>query len=233
MPPRLCGPSIEIHVGSLERPSDATTHTTDTWTLPVALISKYSPFLRAACTRDFKERQERLIELPEDDPKTFALFVEWMYYGSYNVAVSAASSDTERTVNMDLQCWVLGDKLLCIDFKNYAMRQIYREHTALFAAKAVTVQSVKYVCENTSEESKLMQFNCDFVVTHFTNPMRLKGSTEEWDELMLEHAGLRRFWLKSLRTVHQARPSMKAENEYLDVEPLSDTFEKLKFGTTK
>jgi hypothetical protein len=148
----------------------------------------------------------------------FALFVEWMYYGAYSISTALALNDADQSVNMDLQCWVLGDKLLCIEFKNYAMHRIYQRYTGGFGICVITTHEVEYVCTRTSFESKLMQFFCAVVVTHFADSTRLKGTTEVWDQLVLEHADLRKFLLERFRTVPDARQHVRAEEEYMDVE---------------
>jgi hypothetical protein len=79
----LRSPGTELNVGTATSVHDSTE---DSWSLPKRLISHYSPFLAAACVRDFKERHENRIQLPDEDPVVFALFVEWMYYGGYTIA---------------------------------------------------------------------------------------------------------------------------------------------------
>jgi hypothetical protein len=239
----LRGPGIEIFVGSSAIPSDsletsagspdtlsgssetpsdspaASYHMSETWTLPVALISHFSPILRAACTRDFKERQERLIKLPEDNPDAFALFVEWLYYGDYSISPALSLTKTPHSINIDLQCWVLGDKLLCTDFKNYAMRRIYQRYTrVVFGLGVMTTYEVDYVCANTAAGSNLMKFFCAFVGEHFAVERRLEGTVEMWDQLILEHADLRRFLLERFRMGIVGERGVKAEEEYMDVE---------------
>src|SRR5690242_4776380 len=68
----LIVPAIEVYVGaatSIGGSADSFV----TWSLPKRLISYHSPFLAAACDRDFKERHENLIKLPDDNPIVFAL----------------------------------------------------------------------------------------------------------------------------------------------------------------
>ncbi|KAF1842095.1 uncharacterized protein K460DRAFT_178797 [Cucurbitaria berberidis CBS 394.84] len=229
----LRGASIEISVGLssclCSRPESCDCN--ESWFLPKALISQYSPFLRAACTRDFKERDQNLIELPEDDPAAFALFVEWMYYGEYTVLASSStlSESLHNDTNMNAKCWVLGDKLLCTEFKNYAMGRLYMQHTARSTGRVVATYNVQYVCEHSATTSKLRQFYLDYVVEHFADPTRLKGTTEEWDELLIHHKDLRMLVFQSFKTAPDQRRFVQSEMNYMDQdELLSNTLDRLR-----
>jgi hypothetical protein len=197
--------------------SSAHTSTHGVWCLPRRLISHFSPFLKAAHERDFKERQESRIELPEDDARVFDLFVQWMYYGKY--ATTSAFAQSQRpgdSISAHARCWTLGDKLLCTDFKNYAMGHLHHQHTTAFFRKPVTTQDVNYACENSVADSNLRKFYFAFVIEHFNNPDRLQGSTEEWDDLWLAHADLRLFLLQNLRMAVEERATVGNDTDYFD-----------------
>ncbi|KAF3029607.1 hypothetical protein E8E12_000865 [Didymella heteroderae] len=157
----LIGPAIEIRVGtatSARGPVDSCV----SWSLPKRLISHHSPFLAAACDRDFKERRENLIELPDDDPTVFALFVEWLYYGAYAIEpLSLPSNAGNDGVSVDAECWVLGDKLLCSNFKSYAMRRLYKQHTAKIFSRSITTDDVQFACDHSAQDSKLRELYSD------------------------------------------------------------------------
>jgi hypothetical protein len=200
--------------------------------LPTALISHHSAFLKAACSRDFKEKEENRITLPNDKAAVFGLFIEWMYYGDYNTSQSTPLlSDANKSVDLNIGCWILGDKLLSSAFKNYAMYRLYKLYTSDITWKPVTTHDVQYVCENTAVESKLRHFFLAFVVESFAHPTRLKGTTEEWDELLLDHSDARSFLLRSFRMSPKKRKFVKAESEYMDKdEPLHDAFGSMRIG---
>jgi len=67
------------------------------------------------------------IRLPEADPAAFDLSVEWTYYRGYTVKPTSTKSET--TINIHAKCCVLGDKLDCSGFMNYAMNCLYSQHT--------------------------------------------------------------------------------------------------------
>ncbi|KAI8937142.1 hypothetical protein NX059_006356 [Plenodomus lindquistii] len=182
----LRGPGMQVRVGAASADDN-------TWCLPVALISHYSPFLKAACTREFKEKEEGCIHLPADDPEVFTCFVQWMYYGGSASSASSSPMQDENTTTTHAKSWILADKLLCEEFKDHAMKR-------LRTRQSMTPQEVLYVCENTEPGSELRNFFMAFVLDHFADPGRLEGSAEEWDEVLMEHADLRVLVLQSFRT---------------------------------
>jgi hypothetical protein len=220
---RLHGPGIEVHVSTTTLPHDLTRPVTCSfWTLPRALISHHSPFLEAACSRDFKERRENRIELPEDDPTVFGLFVEWMYYGDYAIApLSSFPAGSTKSTNVNAKCWVLGDKLLCTDFKNHAMSRLYAQHTAVAFNRAVTTSDVQYACNNSANPSKLRELYVALVAMHFDSPDRTGGTAEEWDSLVVEHSDLRSSLLQSFRSNAKDRTFLKSKEHYLERSPIS------------
>ncbi|KAK2123946.1 hypothetical protein NOF04DRAFT_1373359 [Fusarium oxysporum II5] len=84
---------------------------------------------------------EAHINLPDDDPAVFGLFVEWLYYGTYNDFTSPSSS------NIHARCWGLGHKLLCNEFKNYAMGRLYKQHMEFSMACEDVECHLKYLKE--------------------------------------------------------------------------------------
>ncbi|CAI6338195.1 unnamed protein product [Periconia digitata] len=231
------GPEIEIIVGGIPtaQQTTATTTTTNsthdnTWSLPKKLISHFSPFLKAACSGEFKERAEGRIELPEDDVRIFGLFVQWMYDGYYTLTLpNPEATVLHENVSIHAQCWILGDKLLSSEFKNYAMGRLYASHVAAYiGGPAVTTDEVGYVCENTTPNSKLRSFYFDFLSVYFQVETRLVGSIEEWDEFVLEHSDVRLHLLRNFRDPFKRRVNMQGEDEYMEnVDGLESTFQKM------
>ncbi|KAI8402344.1 hypothetical protein FOFC_17652 [Fusarium oxysporum] len=91
------------------------------WSLPIALISRHSLYMEAMSPGSgiFPKAH---INLPDDDPAVFGLFVEWLYNGTYTDFISPSSS------NIHARCWGLSDELLCNEFKNYVMGRLYKQH---------------------------------------------------------------------------------------------------------
>ncbi|KAI9146755.1 hypothetical protein HJFPF1_13493 [Paramyrothecium foliicola] len=190
----------------------------NTWSLPRALISFHSPFLRAASSRYFEERVENRIKLPEDNSVAFSLFVEWMYYGSYS------RSTMSTHLNLDAICWVLGDKLLCAGFKNYAMGRLYARHVPKTLSKGLTSLEVRYARENSAVNSKLRSFHEDFLVENFGNAHRLVGDLEEWDVLLDHYKDIRTVLLRSFRTASTGQKQVRDVDHYLEPHHKAQSF---------
>jgi hypothetical protein len=189
------------------------------WSFPIALLSYHSAFLKAACTRDFKEREDNCIKLPTDDSAIFSLFVEWMIYGRYITPTATGSA------NPNAEAWVLGDKLMAPAFKDYAMSKLYLWHSTskLFnptIVAPVAAKDVAYACAHTTLGSTLRQFYLDFAATYFSDPDRVSSPIEDWDEVILEHEDARIFFLHALRAVPGQRKFLKDVGEYMEKDAL-------------
>ncbi|KAG5804299.1 hypothetical protein H9Q74_011234 [Fusarium xylarioides] len=195
----LRGPSTCISVGSTDEARAA-----NTWSLPVALISRHSPYLKTmSSSSGFFPKSH--INLPDDDAVAFGLFVEWLYYGTYDDFQLPSSS------NIHARCWILGDKLLCNEFKNHAMGRLYKQHMEF----SVTCQDVEFVFANTSAASKLRQFYVDFVKQNFSDPTKLRGPVGNWDAILQRDADLRISLLLSIRQ-DPLLSHLKYLRDYLD-----------------
>ncbi|KAH7066088.1 hypothetical protein BKA63DRAFT_453637 [Paraphoma chrysanthemicola] len=213
----LRGAAIEIRVGTAvcSCAESAACLCSNAWSLPKALISYHSPFLKAACQRDFQEKQENRIALPDDDPTVFGLFVEWMYYGSYTAPRPILFVGD---ANVDVKCWILGDKLLSVDFKNHAMKRIFNEHHGFFTSRTVSTEDMQFVLENTGPKSKLRLFYIHYMIANWVSPERLKGTNQEWDELLLDHGDARMALFESFRSVSSRQSMIKNETHYLETD---------------
>jgi hypothetical protein len=182
--------------------------------------------LKTACSWNIQECHEERINLPEDDPTVFGLFVEWMYYGSYDTPSPTAGS------NIDARCCVLGDKLLCNEFTNYAMRRLYEQHAATAFGRSVTCDDVQYACDNAPLGSRLRQFYVDFVIEHFANPGRLHGTIGDWDAFLQRHSDIRVLLLEKFRQNFPRRTYIRDVDDYLQlIQP--DSKQALRLGKGK
>ncbi|KAL8907957.1 MAG: hypothetical protein Q9207_001103 [Kuettlingeria erythrocarpa] len=110
-------PPVTVKVGSGPTPQY--------WSLPQALLAHVSPFFRAILSGPWAESQSRSVELEEDYPRAFRLFVHWIFTW---IAQPAGQFPTQISDDFDamdgLRAWVLGDKLGCVLFQDYAMATI-------------------------------------------------------------------------------------------------------------
>lgn len=102
---------------------------------------------------------ERTIELPEDDPEIFAVYVHWLYDGTLPV-FGVDESTTENTEYMILlKAHCLGDKLLNTGFQNTILSAIEKaEFPDCYVETTLpTVAVITYAYENTNEHSVLQK----------------------------------------------------------------------------
>ena len=105
--------AIEITVG----PKDEEV----SWILPKDLLTHDSDFFKAALNGTFAEANSRSISMPEDNPKAFRLFFQWLYFRDITLY------DAEEW----LEAWVLGDKIGNIAFRDCAMTKLINHHELL------------------------------------------------------------------------------------------------------
>ncbi|KAG7406116.1 hypothetical protein Forpe1208_v014079 [Fusarium oxysporum f. sp. rapae] len=206
----LQGSGVEIQVGT-KTPSSSWNETKSfkTWCLPINLVSHYSPYLKEICCLNLQESNKR-IRLQYYQPDVFGLFVEWMYYGSYE------SSSSVLISNADAKCWALGDKLRSTEFQNYSMRLLYEQHTRPMFGRPMTCDDVQYVWGNTSPGSKLRNFYMNFVVEHFGSPAKLLGSSTDWDTLLQSQSEIRIPLLDKFRKSTFSPSRVGSIDEYLE-----------------
>ncbi|EYB31005.1 hypothetical protein FG05_02340 [Fusarium graminearum] len=197
----LSGKGVEICVG--KTPSED-----ETWSLPVNLVSHHSAYFKAACLWNVNEQ----INLLGHDLAVFALFIEWMYNGSYD------ASAFPRNPSMHAKCWVLGDFILCREFKNYAMGRLFDEHVATAFGIPVAYEDVQYVCNSASSDSKLKLFYTDSVTDQFGDIYRLRGFMADWEEFLEDHPKTRSALLRKLRYGPPKKPHVKSVTKYLEPE---------------
>ncbi|KAF2500821.1 hypothetical protein BU16DRAFT_523571 [Lophium mytilinum] len=193
----LTSPTVEVRVGRDPH--------TRRWYLPEDLLCQTSAFFRAACKGAFKEAQERLISLPEDEPEIFELFIQWLfskgYYFTPEPLEDLPAETTEGGSKLgihkprtNIRAWVLGDKLGVVGFKNYAMDQIGVNHaprhvnnrsasTHLYKIRA---DDILYVCQNTAPDSKLFNYLLVMVSVGWNDAKNFTCQTTETFEALQE-----------------------------------------------
>ncbi|KAL1622851.1 hypothetical protein SLS54_004871 [Diplodia seriata] len=82
------------------------------------ILCSCSPFFRKACNGNWKEAREHRVELPEDTPEYFDVYVQWLYSGQLLLKHEVEENDYQ-VVDWDLflGVYLLGNKLLDRKFK--------------------------------------------------------------------------------------------------------------------
>lgn len=190
------------------------------WFLPVELISQHSAVLDNACRRNCKEHNYRGVHLPNDEPLIFGLFVDWMHRGSYDVSPSERRTSTNGgpLISADIKAWMLGDKLRCNGFKNFAMARLHAEYSrwAAIRSLAATPAEIRYVCEHTGEDSKLRACVLDFIGGFVQDSCKLAGDEAEWTALFRSYAPVRSVAAAHLLGTPGPKRSVKGAEEYME-----------------
>ncbi|KAL6711224.1 hypothetical protein ACN47E_005755 [Coniothyrium glycines] len=221
----LTGPGVKIVVGTALAFPHCTTNTTS-WSLPQALVSNHSKLLAEVCSRPLHKETEARIVLPEHDPWTFSLFVEWMYLGTMK-GQSRIPKVHVPDVASDIKAWILGNKLHAFKFQNFCMRLIYRKRIDEPLKRMTWPQSVEYVCDNAVTGSKIREFFVDYVAMHFSDRSRLGGTTEKWDKVLEKHPELRLRLFHRLRADDYEQDIVKPVESYLITEQEAEAIEAL------
>lgn len=69
------------------------------------LLSYHSSFFKAATTGTWDEAKTSIVNLPEDDPKIFGIFQDWVYGEELEL-----DPDQAADIALILAIWVFGDK---------------------------------------------------------------------------------------------------------------------------
>ncbi|RDW92785.1 BTB/POZ domain-containing protein [Aspergillus mulundensis] len=130
-------------------------------------------FFDKALDGPWKESARRIIELPADDPRIFAMYVRWLYFGS--LAVLKGNVEAEEGENQFtnlVNAYILGDKLLCGDFQNAAIKEFVKRMKFFDPHNDV----VKHIYAHTRPDASLRRLVVDVFIMNGT-----KGWLEDWN----------------------------------------------------
>lgn len=136
-----------------------------------------SSFFKAAFTSDFKEGSERTMTLPEDDEAVFDLFVEWLYYGSYQLpSLPAGIFGKASELSMQpVQLFVLADKYDVPQLKNLILLKIF---LAFKESKCgtITKETFAYAFQHTPQKSSIRKLFADWLANY---PVLIERETSQ------------------------------------------------------
>lgn len=83
-----------------------------------SIIRNSSKFFDAALKKEWKEGQERTINLPEIRPEVFNVYLNWLVTGKLHVHdQSEVTPEHRQTKTRLVEAYLLGDKILDVDYK--------------------------------------------------------------------------------------------------------------------
>ncbi|KAF2102654.1 hypothetical protein NA57DRAFT_27179, partial [Rhizodiscina lignyota] len=120
------------------------------------LIRARSAFFEKALSRDWKEAQKKLVELPETDVPQFTLYERWLYTSTiYSRSEDGLGVSEGRLL---IESYFLGDMLQDADFKDAVIDAIIN---VLIKDKIYATFWGKDIYENTPPESPLRKLTVD------------------------------------------------------------------------
>ncbi|KAL8864393.1 MAG: hypothetical protein Q9198_009892 [Flavoplaca austrocitrina] len=150
---------VTVRVGSGEE--------VKSWAVHKGLLTHHSPFFAAALNGFFKESTSNVVELIEDSPEAFNLFVYWLYTG--DLTPGKLTSDVKRFARIACLAWALGDKLQCPVFQDRAMLQLLAFHKHAWLME----DAIRLIYNVSPSGSKLRSFAADIVCYHQLGDQRL------------------------------------------------------------
>ncbi|KAK3707249.1 hypothetical protein LTR37_012250 [Vermiconidia calcicola] len=126
-----------------------------------ATICRNSPFFEAACSREWKEGQDRVVRLPEVEVQAFDVYVHWAYTGEIDMSLMPEPKGTRRPPSyLDLgKIWCLAHYLQNDQLCNSVIDRILVKLNG--TSRGVRGSSMQWVLDNTSTDSGLQRLLLD------------------------------------------------------------------------
>ena len=187
---RLQGPSIEITVGTGDEQA--------CWSIPVALATKHSEYLRNTVCSHLNETLNPIkIALADREAAIFRIFVQWMYFTSIPSQRGLNRLSTGDVVSPSFLLWTLGDFLKADAFKNKIMSRLYSAYSLDCFRNSLdftelSCAEVDYCWKHTAPNSKLRTFLIDTLSHHITfgDYIDINLENSDWYKLFFKHPTL-------------------------------------------
>ncbi|MCJ1283878.1 hypothetical protein MMC26_003209 [Xylographa opegraphella] len=127
----------------------------------MGLLCSVSPYFKAALEGDFKEAQEQVIELTEDDSEIIEYFQFWLYTQSI-LDEDETMSHIEWEILVGL--YVLGDSRLIVTLQNHVMDLLLRNIT--YDRELPEFETIYGIYEKTCPASLLRRFIVEASARH-------------------------------------------------------------------
>ncbi|KAL1865163.1 hypothetical protein Daus18300_007289 [Diaporthe australafricana] len=137
-------------------------HQKKRWSVHENLLSNKSEFFRASFRGGFRESKDGVLELPEDDPRVFELFVGWAYAQPINdlntsrMRILSRPDDRKITIRDYIGLHAFGEKYMMERLQNEVANAIY-DYYQSSPNKEPLSKDVEFVYNNTLAESKMRE----------------------------------------------------------------------------
>ena len=122
--------------------------------------------------------------MPDDDPKVFRHWVQWMYVGRISFKISRV----EDINNVLVKAWILGDKLGCPIFQDIVMLELLACHSPHAGNGLIEPSTLRTAYEGSAPGSMLRKWAIDFFLFETRNKVCGKVSAEQRNKLWFSEA---------------------------------------------
>ncbi len=138
------------------------------FTLPKSLACYHSPVLKRTFEGYFKEAHEARLELPEDDPDTFAMLAQWIYQERLTSIENLSSEQAEKSFQDRLTLYYLAARYCMAKLQNDIIRQLASLYVVISKNKPISAETIIDVYKATDDGSPLRLLVCDAAATYFS-----------------------------------------------------------------
>lgn len=142
-----------------------------------------SPFFEAALKNDWREAQEGIVRLPEDDAEAFEDFVRYLYQGKVTLDIAP---EEFNSFSPAFEAYILLDKLGATRIKNQLITELIREQLLKRSAPSCPTVQIAY---RTQEGSAIRRLAVDSYVWK-ADPSYVKETNNRKWLLMVPEFGL-------------------------------------------
>lgn len=189
------------------------------WILPEALLCNHVEFFKSAFQSGFRESQDKVLELPEDDPMAFQLVLNDIlgYRDQEDSDIEIEHLDGYAIQLVYCKAYVLADKIgrpdisarMCSSFISCMLvLSVFQPAPP----RCVSPFAVKFAYQNTSEQTELRR-SLTVVAVRILEKMVCATAKmfEEWNESASSHPGFLSDIMRYFRTIGSA-PHQVPEN---------------------
>lgn len=147
-------------------------------------LANASDFFANALERDWDKDQQRALELPEQDPATFNIYLNWLFCRRISLSSAEHEDVCSKSIGRIILAYALGDALLDSDFKDAVSDALILECTTLQDDQywVPHLEDRKILYWSTRRGSKLRSILVHMVALHDVEVI----SDEEPHELLLD-----------------------------------------------
>jgi hypothetical protein len=143
----------------------------------------YSPVFEAAFNSEFYEGQTQTYRIFDTPESAVCLLVHWLYTQKVDLAQIEDSQVNMSASDLLICLWILADKLIIGSLQNAVIHELER---LSIESNGVNVASLKYVYENTTQDSKLRQLLLYQCASRFDASAFTESASEFPNEMLIE-----------------------------------------------